>query len=196
MNLLSALLPWMLLVRNTVDFRDNGPYDGYVNALNYTVTQYVDTIEENNHIRFINKTGSLDENGISYLGLQFESPEHVMIDDARRLMLALIDSFLDAINSCPRLRPYLHPYPFTPANIEIRVSFTDNRKYPYPSPGEIKYVSFIDGSIIYNTGNPRFIGQLDKFREETLLFARTAASRPGSPPLFLDNNCPKRQLYK
>lgn len=176
MTWISLFLPWMLMVHNTVDFRENGAQETYMNALNYTVTQYVDMLEENNHIKLVNKTGRMGEK-ISHLKLLFESYDRHDTAASRQMILGLIYSFLDALNKgCHgRLRPFLCPYPFTPCNIEIGVNYIDTCKYPYPTPGTIKYVSFADGMITYSTEDPRCLGRLELFRQESLCLARQLA---------------------
>lgn len=176
MNWLTLITPWMLLIHNTVDFRENGAQEEYYQKLNFVVTGYIEMLENCNNLRLINKTGCMDCT-IHYLGLQFESYDTRNINSARKLMLGLIDSFLKTINDSTCLRPYLHCYPFTTENVEIRVHFVDDCKYSYPAPDEIKYMTFIDGTITYNTGNPRCLGELEKLREEPLDFARRAVTQ-------------------
>ena len=176
MNWLTLITPWMLLVHNTVDFRETGAQEEYYQKLNHVVTGYIEMLENcNNNLRLVNKTGCMDCK-IHSLGLQFEARDSRNIDSARKLMLSLVDSFLKTINGSECLRPYLCRHPFTANNIEIRVNFVNDSKYYYPAPNEIKYMSFIDGTITYNTGNPRFLGELEKLREEPLDFARKAVT--------------------
>jgi hypothetical protein len=173
--MLAWMLPWLLLMRNTVDFRENGAAECYLNCLNHTITEYADSIECNNALRLVNKMGCMDEDGIWYLGLYFETERPYTVDTARPLMLALIDSFLLTINTTKRLQPYLRVCPFISENIEIRLNMVDLCKYPYPIPGNIKYATFKDGMLSYSFDNPRCPGTLEWAKRESLCLARHLA---------------------
>jgi hypothetical protein len=184
MNMLLWMMPCMLLAHNLVDFGENGAALPYVHALNAAVTEYVDRLETyNSPIRLINKTGHMDESGIENIGLQFEySALPLDMDDARHLMLGLIDSFLQAINRFARLQPYLKHRPMTPEDIEIRIHFVGQGPYSYPAPYEIKYLSFKGGILNYYLGNPRCLGRLERLHDETLPFARAVDAQMVFPP--------------
>lgn len=191
MNALMLMPLFMLMVHNTVDFSQNGACDQYVNILNCVITDYVEVMEEHNNLRLVNKTGHMGEK-IYKIGLQYESYEHFNLDNARTMMIGLIDSLIDAINQSKRLRPYLSNCAFTPDNVEIRVNFVDTCMYAYPAFNDIKYMSFNDGVITYSIFTPNCLGQLtlSRLRDEPLDFARRA-----SPPLsqFIPPRC--RPVY-
>ena len=181
MNMLTLMLPWLLLTHNVVDFYNNGASDRYVECLNQVVTTYVDQLEHSNAIRLTNKTGWMDESGIHQLGLQFDSRDHVDLAGARHMMLGLIESFLDAINACPDRKPYLSYGPLTSCHLEIRVQFIDDCQFSYPLPTEIKYMIFREGKISYYLGNPRILGNIERLRDEPLSLARQIDASLGSP---------------
>ncbi len=169
MNFLSLFIPVMLLVHNTVDFRSSGAQESYANKLNVTVTDWIEKLEEHNNIRLINQTGSMDEK-ICKLGLQFQSPVQYDIVNGRKMILQLIDGFLQLINSSDCLKPYLYCPPFTLNRLEISVNFVGNCKFSYFSAGQLKYLSFSEGVITYYGVNG--CGDLEKLQEEPLDFAR------------------------
>ncbi len=184
MNPLIFLLPTLLMVHNMVDFTQNGAPDAYVNILNCVVTDYIEILEDHNDLKLVNKSALLDQR-IHRLGLQFEVYNHYSLDHARTMMIGLVDSFLDALNQSKRLIPFRpNPCGFSSNDIEIRVTFIDDCKFPYPAFDEIKYMSFAHGIITYNVGNPRCLGQLLRYREEPLGFARRASPPPAQfiPP--------------
>jgi hypothetical protein len=178
--MLSWMLPCLLMTHNCncVDFYENGASDRYVECLNHVVTNYIENLESYNNIRFTNKTGKMDENGIQHIGLQFDSGKYVDLTGARQMMLGLIESFLQAINDFPGKKPYLNCDPLTSCHLEIRVRFTSDCKFPYPAPGQVKYMIFRNGKITYYQGNPRCIGQLERIRDESLCSARHIVKRP------------------
>lgn len=177
MNMLSLFLPFLLMVHNAVDFSHNGACEEYVHILNCIVNDYVEMLEENNNIHLVNKVGSMNGQ-IHFLGLHFESYDLMDQDTARKMMLQLVDSFLNKINSNKRLKNFLCPAPFTADQLEIRVNFVSDCLYPYPEPGMIKYMTFIDGKTTFYAENPRWLGNLEKLREETLEFSRLAENLP------------------
>jgi len=185
MNLFSLFLPWMLLVHNTVDFRENGAQEEYLHILNYTVTEYIGMLEDNNRIKLVNKTGWMGDK-ICKLSLLFQSYEKQDVDTSRQMILTLIDSFVKAINEgCRgRLKPFLENCTFTSCDVEIRVNYIDDCKYPYPFPGTVKYVAYADGYITYSTENPRCLGLLEPLRRETLCFARQLATPVQPLPFY------------
>lgn len=177
MSLLTLFVPCLLFIFNAVDFRANGASEDYVNILNCVVNDYVEMLEESNDIHLANKVGIMDEK-IQFLGLHFESYEQINQNTARKMMLQLIDSFLDALNRNSRLARYLCPSPFTADNIEIRIAFKSNCLYPYPEVGQIKYMVYKEGVVTFYAENARLLGNLEKIREEPLDFSRLAENLP------------------
>src|SRR5690349_4141541 len=135
MKMLSLFLPFLLTMHNAVDFSHSGASEEYVHILNCVVNDYVEMLEENNNIHLVNKVGSMNAH-IHFLGLHFESYDSMDQETARKMMLQLVDSFLDKINSNKRLKNFLCPSPFTANHIEIRVNFVSDCLYPYPEPGK------------------------------------------------------------
>ena len=197
MTWLSLCLPLILGVHNMIDFRDSGANEEYATYLGHTVTQFVEMIEDNNpNVRLVNHSGHMDTK-IHSITLNFEANEEQTIDEARDMVLGLLDSFLAALNHgcCGRLPPYLCPNPFTPDNVDIEVHFVGDCLYNYPKPRSIQYVVFSGGKIGYFTQNfaqRGFLGEkigysvcdggVNQIRSEPLAFARHLAH----PPTILD----------
>lgn len=184
----ALMIPFfMLMVHNTVDFSQFGASENYVNILNRVITDYVEVLEDHNNLRLVNKTGEMGQK-IHKIGLQFESYEHFSLDNARTMMIGLVDSLLDAINRSQRLRPFIPHCGFTPHHIEIRVNFVDTSTYSYPDFDEIKNMTYSDGVITYSVIAPNCLGErvMSRLRDEPLDFARRA-----SPPLsqFIPPKC-------
>ena len=104
------------------------------------------------------------------LGLQFESTAYYHMDSGRKMMLQLIDGFLDLLNTSDCIKPYLYCLPFSSSHLEISINFIDDCKYSYFSAGQLKYLSFSDGVITYYGENG--CGDLEKLQEEPLEFSR------------------------
>lgn len=182
MSLFTWFAPFFLFIFNPVDFSSNGAQERYVHILNCTINTYVEMLEEGNHIHLVNQTGQMDDY-IHFLGLSFTSDALVNESTARKMLLQLVDSFLNAINRDPRLAPFLCPSPFKEDNIEIRVAFNSDCLYPYPQPGAIDYMVYSDGYLTFYQENPRLLGTYEKLKEEPIEFSRMAENLPyQSPP--------------
>lgn len=184
MTWLSLCLPFFLGIHNMVDFRDFGAQERYATYLGYTVTEFVEMVEDHNRIRLVNHSGDMDDK-IHHLTLNFEAYESQTIDGARDMILGLLDSFLAALNQgcCGRLPPYLCPNPFTSDHVDIEIHFVGECLYNYPLPRSIQYVVFSGGKIGYYIQDP-VCGGLHQIRSEPLDFARRLAH----PPRVI--NCP------
>lgn len=196
MNLLTLCFPFLLFIHNAVNFRDNGASENYVHILNCVVNDYVEMLEEENDIHLVNKVGVMC-NKIHFLGLHFASYKSIDQNTGRKMMLQLIDSFLERLNSNKRLRPFLCPFPFTENNIELRISFRNDCLYPYPQPDTIQYMVFMNGTTTFYGENPRSLGTLEILREEPLEFSRLAENLPhrssprlGPKKIPIEIDCP------
>lgn len=174
----ALLMPFLfLMVHNLVDFSQVGAPEDYSTILSRVVTDYIDVLEEHNNLKLINKWGDFNSK-IHKIGLEFDSYDRYTIDDARTMMIGLIDSLLDAMNRSQRLHPYAEGCFYSPDNVEIRVNFVSDSCNGYPAFNEIQSMSYMDGTITYSVLSSNCLGQsqLKRLREEPLGFARRLAS--------------------
>ncbi len=66
-------------------------------------------------------TGAKALNKVKMLALAFESDRKIDIEEGRKLLVNVIEIFLEEINKDEKLRPYLANYPFNAGNVEIRI---------------------------------------------------------------------------
>jgi len=66
-------------------------------------------------------TGGGMMHDIYMMALSFDYEKEVDLSKARELLVYVVDNYLSAINSNEEVRPYLHDYPFTAKNIQIRI---------------------------------------------------------------------------
>lgn len=85
---------------------------------------------------------------IQAMHMSFHYYQEVDIKTARELLVYVIDEYLTAINSDENLRCYLHNYPFTTQNIEIRIWFYKPNRTKHDLD-KIYYISAIDGVVNY-----------------------------------------------
>jgi hypothetical protein len=84
------------------------------------------------------------------MAMSFSYYHEAKVEQARELITYAINTYLSDINNNQEIRPYLHEYPFTAKNVEIRLFIygPDRREL---SPEKIGYVSSIDGVLEYYT---------------------------------------------
>lgn len=85
---------------------------------------------------------------IEMLAMSFNYYQEVDLNSARDLIVYAIKEYLSDINNNQKIRPYLHEYPFTSKNVEIRIFIygPDRRKLP---PEKIGYISSRKGILRY-----------------------------------------------
>ncbi len=93
-------------------------------------------------------TGGKMMNDIQAMDMSFNFYQEMDLKASRELIIYVINEYLSAINSSNRVRAYLHEYPFTAKNVEIRIWFfkPDGTDLPLD---KIYYVSAIDGILTY-----------------------------------------------
>lgn len=103
---------------------------------------------------------------IQKLGFLFDLYDEVDIVSGRKLITGLVATFLDAITRNEKLVPYL-ACNFAEKNIVMRVRLRDARcGYVYPRLGNIAFISFVDGMVVYDTINS-YTYDLDTWRMES-----------------------------
>ena len=93
-------------------------------------------------------TGGQMMDDIQMMAMSFDYYQEIDLKTARELIVHVINEYLLAINSNKEIKPYLHEYPFTAKNVEIRIwVFEPNGSNP--PLDKIYYISAIDGSLAY-----------------------------------------------
>jgi len=94
-------------------------------------------------------TGGGMMNDIQAMHMSFYFYQEVDLKTARELLVYAISEYLSAINSNTEIRPYLHQYPFTAKNLEIRIWIYKPDRSELP-PNEIDYIADINGILEYH----------------------------------------------
>ncbi len=84
------------------------------------------------------------------MAMSFDFYQEVDLQTARELIVYAIREYLSDINSNEEVRPYLHNYPFTAKNVEIRIWISKPDRSS-PSLGRIDYISATNGVLDYYT---------------------------------------------
>ena len=94
-------------------------------------------------------TGGGMMNDIQMMAMGFDCHQEINLNESRELLLYAVDEYLSDINKSEDVRPYLHNYPFTEKNVEIRV-WISKPDGTDPSSGNIYYISAIKGILRYS----------------------------------------------
>ncbi len=95
-------------------------------------------------------TGGQMMHEIEMLAMSFNYYQEVNLEQARELLICAINEYLSDINNNQDVRHYLHEYPFTSKNVEIRIFIYGPDRKKLPSD-KIGYISSIDGVLEYYT---------------------------------------------
>ncbi|MBI5346412.1 MAG: hypothetical protein HZB76_04650 [Chlamydiae bacterium] len=123
----------------------------------------VEEIYQNKGLKFLGFGGG-GPHDIKMLALSFKTYGKVNVDEARELLVYCVEQFLSNINSNEKIRPFLHNFPFTGNNIEIRIFFY-NKNDAKVNPPYISYAVAIDGVVRFYIKNS--FDKFEKVSEET-----------------------------
>ena len=121
----------------------------YVKIADNITEKTAKNLQAQKHLYLIGTGGGMMHD-IQAMHMSFQYFQEVDLTTARNLMVYAINEYLLAINSNEQIRPYLHNYPFTAKNLEMRI-WIYNPDRSKPTHGKINYISAIDGVINYYT---------------------------------------------
>jgi hypothetical protein len=100
-------------------------------------------------------TGGRMMDDIQMMAMSFDYYQEVDLKTGRELIVHIINEYLSAINSNKEIKPYLHEYPFTAKNVEIRIFIYNPDRSELP-PEKIDCITSINGTLkYYIRSNPR-----------------------------------------
>ena len=111
------------------------------------VSSYIEETK-NNGLKLIGSGGSFMHDIQAY-DLHYITVQNLDVNAARNLYVKTMETLLHRINHDPKIRPYLHTYPFTIENVKIMSSF----KKPDGKRVDSKYVALVfcvKGKIDYS----------------------------------------------
>ena len=118
-------------------------------------------------------------NDIEEIGLEFEYFHLVNLEEARELLVYAIQVFLNNINSNKEVRPFLHNYPFTTKNIEIRI-WISQKSGEDPPLGNIEFIALRQNKLTYQLTRTIKPGPWPILYEETYEEALEALGKQNS----------------
>ena len=93
-------------------------------------------------------TGGRMMHDIQAMHMSFQFFHEVDLEEARELIVYALREYLSDINNNEEVRPYLHNYPFTAKNVEIRIFIYGPDRNELP-PEKIVYISSRNGILRY-----------------------------------------------
>lgn len=121
--------------------------------------------------------------------LMFKSCQSLTIDQARVQYVYLAEEFLRRVNAWEIIRPYLHNYPVTIANLELVLLYTD-RHSNLQSGEKVASVKVVNGVLIYTTFdhiNHKFVDLQEEPYEEAMRLVREQHFELFSMPFAIYN---------
>lgn len=102
----------------------------------------------------VNGAGGAMLTNIKSLLLNFEGRGHYYnLEETGRVYVNCVEGFIAKINSDEDIREYLHQYPVSLKNIELRIRFTDPETYKLDSRF-VSFVYLVNGKIFYEVDDP------------------------------------------
>ena len=161
---------------------DQKAYQTYIGDVNDLRKRFADQMKDEFGLLWSGDRGRM-HGTIEELGMFFQVERRATVEEARALHLLVMEKFIEAINACEKIRPFLKTSPFTYKNVGISIDFRGiNGSH---SDGTIDGISNASDSanppnqncIFYSTWDPFHFSSTSLFmesREEAIERNRTA----------------------
>jgi len=103
---------------------------------------------------------------IQTMGVEFQYLQLLNIEEARKMIIYTVHTYLKNINSNKKIRPYLHNYPFTINNVRVAI-LVCQPDGDSPSKGNIRHISISRGILTYTLARPDKTSRMPILLEET-----------------------------
>lgn len=124
----------------------------YEKIANSITIQTAKKLETEKKLHLVGTGGGMMDD-IKMMAMSFNYYQEIDVKEARKLAIHAVNQYLSAINNNKDIRPFLHEYPFTPKNIQIRILvYKPDRSLP--PQDKIQFISVINGYITYSLNEP------------------------------------------
>lgn len=145
--------------------KDRLTYQSYIDDVNELRSRFEDQMREELGLLCSGNRGRM-HGTIEELGVDFVAKRRATEEEARALILFVIDRFVEAINGCEKIRPYLEGNLFTYENVKVSIAFQGiNGRH---ADGTIAWVSSTCGSANPPNQNCIFYSTEDPFKFESI----------------------------
>ncbi|WP_420421708.1 hypothetical protein [Simkania sp.] len=104
---------------------------------------------------------------VEMLALSFNCYRSLSINESRELVINCVNEYIKSINENEDIRPYLHDYPFSAQNIQIKIFFFGDENFQKIPPGKINVVSTGKKRVRYYTDSDEDEYKLETLHQET-----------------------------
>ena len=104
---------------------------------------------------------------VEMLALSFNCYRSLSINESRELVINCVNEYIKSINENENIRPYLHDYPFSAQNIQIKIFFFGDENFQKIPPGKINVVSTGKKRVRYYTDSDEDEYKLETLHQET-----------------------------
>lgn len=108
------------------------------------------------HIKYIKKNFNVYPAGvgggmaseINRISLHSDCYKIVNVDQAREIFFDCVSDLLNRFNCCPKIRPYMHNFPFTIDNLHLILAFSTSEGKRPPEPN-VALITVGNGKVFY-----------------------------------------------
>ena len=147
----------------------------HVKYVNEIIHSFAEDMERELELVCIGSGGSMPYD-VESISMKFNTYQRATIDQACELEVKATEKLLKAINSHPKIRPYLRVYPFTAPRAEVAISFYKSNGTPYIDGIVVGHVFQVRGYIFYCKRSVE--GHLSDLGEEPYEVAFNIAQNP------------------
>lgn len=143
-NLKYFVLAFLALTPSCSIFHQS-PY--YCKLSNQIIKEYTSVLKREYGLCCIGGGGAMMDN-IKEITLTYICYAPMNIDEARNLYVAVIEGYLERVNQCEAIRPYLNQYPFEWHNFDLHLMFF-NKQNNFAQEGVATIFQGKEGQIVY-----------------------------------------------
>lgn len=143
----------------------------YVKIAGRITDRCIKELAKEEKMRYMGGGGAMIDN-ITEVSMMFSVCRKVSVEEARMLCVKSVEKIRNALNSEPRLKPFLNPYPFPASSIDISIIFENpNGSYVsygcvYLGTGGVSSIHQNDGSVRYSSYNVK-TEMLERYYQES-----------------------------
>lgn len=134
---------------NTLNFN---PYAHETSVLEFNIDQmfssFVQKMRQKHHLEKLSIGGKINPN-IEEIGARFTLVKKTTQEEARAVLLTVVDKLLQTINTDDHLRNYLVEYPFPLDRLKIGINFTKKNYHSYWDGSSMESVTLVENEITY-----------------------------------------------
>jgi len=121
----AILLSLWYIIPHQLNKQEKSPYIEYISYVNEIREAFAAQILNDQHLICVGDSGKMHEK-VEEMGLQFKANRRATVEEARALQLHVMNKLVEAVNTHPKLQPFLAERPFTHKHVTISISFEDS----------------------------------------------------------------------